>query len=479
MATLVDKLTASGGTESAGFLNDIVVQLWPHINVAASKMTKDIVEPMFATLLPGPLATLHFVKIDLGKIPMQFSEVDVHKTDNEGIKLDMDLDWEGTCDIELEGKMIPKLGIERVHLKGRLSILLCPLTNIIPLIGAAQVTFINPPTLKLDFTDAANIADCFLIEKAVRKVILGIIGSMAVLPNRYLVKLDTNNDWFKTYQYHLGVLRLTVEKATGITGPKMSGAKKLLNKIIEDVPDCFCSVSVGSEEPWRTSVKNNEYNPTWNETHDFLITDYEQNIVIDVQDDDVVGDDDIGIASTSIKEILLKGGIHELDLIHKGERTSAKVTLHAQFFNLTSHNGALSATDSQGEGQICGLATVLVASALGLQGNRDELNPSVKISWGTSEFRTPAKTYSPGIDIFNPSFDTAFNIPVTTDMLNNASSFKIALMNKTDETGVVEIPFSDVIQAPGMVKAEYFDFGSGAAVKASISLRGLQHAALN
>lgn len=72
-------------------------------------MVKEIVEPMFATMLPGPLASLRFVKIDLGQVPMRFSEVDVHKTDNDGIKLDMDLDWEGTCDIELEGKMVPKL----------------------------------------------------------------------------------------------------------------------------------------------------------------------------------------------------------------------------------------------------------------------------------------------------------------------------------------------------------------------------------
>ncbi|KAF6802067.1 c2 domain-containing protein [Colletotrichum sojae] len=479
MAALVDKLTASGGTESAGFLNDIIVQLWPHINIAAGRMTKEIVEPMFEKMLPGPLATLKFVKIDLGHVPMRFSEVDVHKTDNDGIKLDMDLDWEGTCDIELEGKMVPKLGIEHVHLKGRLSVLLCPLTNIIPLIGAAQVAFINPPTLKLDFTNAANIADCFLIEKTVRKVILDIVAGMAVLPNRYLVKLDANNDWFKAYQPHLGVLRLTVEKATGITGPKKSGAKRLLDKIIKDVPDCFCTVNVGAEEQWRTSVKKDNHDPVWNETHDFLVADFDQTIALDVDDDDLVGDDDIGIACTTVKDILLNGGTHELDLIHKGEVTNAKITLHAEFFNFVPEVEALTAAESQGEGEICGLATVLVASALGLQGNRDELKPSVKVTWGASEFSTPVKAYSPGTDIFNPTFDSAFKIAATRDMLSNPSSFKIALMNSTDESGAVEIPFNEVLEAPGMVKAESFDVGSGATVRASISLRGLKHAPVN
>ncbi|KXH66392.1 C2 domain-containing protein [Colletotrichum salicis] len=474
MAGIVDKLTASGGTESAGFLNDIIEQLWPNINVAGCRMVKDIVEPMFATMLPGPLASLKFVKLDLGTVPMLVSEVDVHKVDNGGIKLDMDVIWEGKSDIELDGKMVPKLGIEHVHLQGRLSILLAPLTNIVPLIGAAQVAFINPPELKLDFTNAANIADWALVDKAVRKVILDIIASMAVLPNRYLVKLDSNNDYFRTYLPHLGALRLTIERAIGISGPKKSGAKRLLAKIVKDVPDCYAKVNVGAEEEWRTSVKKNDHDPEWNETHDFLVADYDQRIFIDVQDDDLGGDDDIGIATTTVKDILLNGGSQELALTHKDEPTDAKIVVHAKFYNFVDNAEVITTTQSENEHQIVGLATVLIASALGLQGQRDELNPSIKVTWGVKEFSTAAKTYTPGTDIFNPSFDQAFRIPVTADLLANPANFKISLLNKADETGAVEIPFQDVLQAPGLVKEESFDVGSGATVRASISLRGLQ-----
>lgn len=72
-------------------------------------MIKEIVEPMFAEMLPGPLAKLQFVKIDLGNIPLRVSAVDVHRTDNEGIKLDMDVVWEGDSDIDLDAHMVPKL----------------------------------------------------------------------------------------------------------------------------------------------------------------------------------------------------------------------------------------------------------------------------------------------------------------------------------------------------------------------------------
>jgi hypothetical protein len=72
-------------------------------------MVKEIVEPMFGTMLPGPLAKLHFVKLDLGDVPLQLSKVEVSKTEYQGIKLDLDVDWDGDCDIELEAHMIPKL----------------------------------------------------------------------------------------------------------------------------------------------------------------------------------------------------------------------------------------------------------------------------------------------------------------------------------------------------------------------------------
>ncbi|CAJ2509385.1 Uu.00g144110.m01.CDS01 [Anthostomella pinea] len=474
MAGLVDKLTASGGTESAGFLNDIIEQLWPNINVVGCKMVKDIVEPMFASMLPGPLASLKFVKLDLGRVPMRVSAVDVIKTDNGGIKLDMDVTWKGESDIELDGNMVPKLGIEHVHLKGRLSVLLAPLVNVIPLIGAAQVAFINPPELKLDFTGAADVADWGIVDKSIRKVILDIIASMAVLPNRYLVKLDSNNDFFKTYLPHVGALRLTIERAIGISGPKKSGAKRLLAKIVKDVPDCYCKAILGAEDEWRTSTKKNNKDPEWNETHDFLVADYDQRIFIDILDDDLGGDDDIGVASTTVRDILLGGGSQELALTHNNEPTDAKVTVRAKFFNFVNNADVITSARSENEGRIVGLATVLIGSVLGLQGQRDELNPSVKVTWGKKEFRTAAKSHSPGTDIFNPSFDQAFRIPVTADLLANPGHFKIALLNKADETGSVEIPFQQVLASPGLVREDSFDVGPGATVRASISLRGLQ-----
>lgn len=296
---------------------------------------------------------------------------------------------------------------------------------------------------------------------------------MAVLPNRFLVKLDASNDYFKTFQHHLGVIRLTIGAATGITGPKKSGAKRIFEKLVKDVPDCYCDVSLGAEGEWRTSTQNNHHDPEWNETHDFLVTDHDQCITIDVQDDDVGSDDDIGVAATTVKQILLAGGTQKLSLVHKGHPTESKLTVHAKFYNFVGDSDSISATEGQREGQICGLASVLIAGVAGLTGQPDELNPSVKVSWGDKEFATASKTYSPGTDIFNPAFDTAFRFPITADMIADPPSFQLKLMNGTTDSGSHEVPFASVADAPGMDLVEDFDVGSGTTVRARVSLRGL------
>ncbi|KAI1171378.1 hypothetical protein F4777DRAFT_55281 [Nemania sp. FL0916] len=482
MSSLVDTLTASGGTESAeysGFLNDIIAQLWPNINVAGCKMIKDIVEPIFKSTLPGPLSSLYFSKLDLGPVPMHLSRVDVHKTEKEGIKLDVDLDWNGKSDIELDGHIVPKMGIEHIKLRGRFSVLLCPLTNIIPLIGALQVAFINPPTLKLEFTDAISIAELDIIERAIKKVILNILGGMLVLPNRMLVKLDPRNDWFKTYVPHVGIIRLTISAATGIQPHKKSGAKRLLQKLVKDVPDCYCNIAVGASEAWRTKTSKDQHDPVWDETHDFLVMDHDQVISIDVNDDDLGDDDDIGEATTTTRQILLEGGTQELKLVHKGQETDARVKIHAKFYELVADADSLAPAEGGGdggEGLFAGLATVLIASAHGLEGDHRQLNPSVRISFGSGrEFNTVAKTYTEGMDIFNPAFDTAFQIPLTAaDVAATDGVFKIALMDKAVEIGGCEVSFQEVKDAEGMLLEKGFDVGKGATVRASFSLRGMR-----
>lgn len=315
---------------------------------------------------------------------------------------------------------------------------------------------------------------------------MDVICSMAVLPNRYLYKLDTTSDWFKTYLPHLGVLRLTVEKATGLEYPKKTGGatgkiEGLLAKVgLKDVPDPFANVTVGAEPSFRSKTKDDCLEPVWEETHDFLIADYDQNVVIEVSDEDLGENDAMGKTTISVRK-LLQGGpqAQDLPLVRKDlPESKGRVTVRAQYFTFVDDANTLSAAQDAGEGEIIGLATVLIASAVNLQGKRDDLKPNVKVAWGKDPkqvFNTTTQTYYPGMDIFNPSFDQGFKFPITKGMLANPPGFEITLMNGTEETvGTVELPFEEVLNAEGCIKGGELDVGGGVQVRAQISVRGLQ-----
>jgi Ca2+-dependent lipid-binding protein len=298
---------------------------------------------------------------------------------------------------------------------------------------------------------------------------------MMVLPNRFLVKLDTNNDYFKAYHYPLGMVRITVDKAWGFAEEATSKTKKLFSKLTRASPDCYAKVEVGAEAAWKTSTKNNTTTPTWGETHDFVVSDFHQCITVDVEDHDVGSDDQVGIGITTVRDIILAGGKQELALVRKGEETDGKVAISAEFFHFAADGGSFSASAHAGDGRLCGLATVLVAGALGIKGAREQLGPSVVVSWGDKhKFQTAVKADAAGTDINNPTWDQGFRIPLTSDVVGAKASFRIALMDKKNELGFVEVPYEKVLKAPDMILQDKFDVGGGATVRASICLRGVQ-----
>ena len=293
---------------------------------------------------------------------------------------------------------------------------------------------------------------------------------MAVLPNRFLVKLDINADWFKTYHHPLGFLRLTVESGSKL-GQDKEG-KSFFKKLTHDVPDCFVKVLVSPEGEWRTKTVVNNRDPEWNETHDFLISDHDQQIELDIDDDDTASDDDIGIAVTTVKKLLLDGGKQELSLTHKDEPIEGKIKLHAEFLQFVPDASSLKKQEAGTQG----LLTVLVASALGIQGQRQDLKPSVAVTWGTNVFRTAVKTDMLGTDIHNPAFDQAFRVPLMAGSIDGAAPVRIALMDGNNEKGSVEVSLDEVLAAPDLTLQKDFELGGagGAVVRAAVVLRGLE-----
>lgn len=466
MSAAVAASLASGGVESVGFLNDIVAQLWDHINVAGSKMIKDIVEPLFKELLPGPLKSLHFTRINLGKTPIKFDNIDVHSRTENSIRLNVDISWNGDSDIDLKASIIGSLGVEKVKIKGRLSVLLCPLVDHLPLITAMQAAFINPPEMSLDFTGVADIADLSIIDDTIRKVILDIIASILVLPNRLLIKIDPANDYFKTYQPQLGFIRVTVLNGKGFVTPK---------GFFKDIPDVYCNVRLGALPVWTTTTQNNTLSPHWNESNDFLLSDHDQELTFDVLDDDLTGDDKLGSGKITVGKLLLAGKHADIPLVAKGKNTGAKIAIKCEIYEFVPDLASFTDPNHLAKDRMCGMITIIVANARKVPGDRLEIMPHVKVRYGSKDFDTPMLTDMPGIDTNNPDFDCPFRIPLNVETAKAKDKFSFTLMERQSELATLEVAYDDVVAAPGhCLNMVHKKLDNGSSISIGITVAGIK-----
>lgn len=79
-----------------------------------------------------------------------------------------------------------------------IEVIVRPLLPRLPLVGAVQFGFINPPTVDFTLTGVAAWADFELFKSTFRRVADQVIAMMFVLPNRVAFKMDPRLD-FLTY----------------------------------------------------------------------------------------------------------------------------------------------------------------------------------------------------------------------------------------------------------------------------------------
>lgn len=219
---------------------------------------------MFAEMmLPGPMATLRFTKIDLGKVPIKLDNIFVHDVKDGALRFNLEFHWETQgCEISMKADYIGSFGVKSIKLAGRMSFLLKPLTNVLPIVSAIQYGFINPPELELNYSGLAQIADFSIVEKKIKAILNETLAGMIVLPNRMMYKMDPANNFFATYQPPIGIARVTLIVGNGFVEEKRSLRSA-------DVPDVYCVIKLGGKL-WKTSTIRDSLKPVWNESADFL-----------------------------------------------------------------------------------------------------------------------------------------------------------------------------------------------------------------
>ena len=449
--------------ENVNFLSDILNRLWPYIAAAGADMVRETVEPMFKEMMPGPLASLRFTKIDLGKAPILLDNVIVHELKNGNVQFDLDVTWDSDSDIQLKADFIGSFGVKSIKLSGRMTFLLKPLTNVLPIVSAIQYAFINPPELELDFTGLANIADFSIIDKTIRSIMQEVLASMVVLPYRMMYKMDLGSDFREFYQHPVGVARITCVRGRGFIVEK-----KMLGK--GDVPDVYCNIKLGCEQVWKTSTVKDNLSPEWNESKDFLLSDNDQIISLEAWDEDkgpLDSDDYLGTARVTVGEFLLAGKTMEVELQQDQQGTGAFVTLHCDMCRFTTTD--LSGLERpKNANQLGGLLTVIVTRALDLPLNKKDAASFVKVTHGSQEFVTGVVVDAPGYDATNPVYDIAFRVPLTAGTAKSA--VKLQLMNGDKVLGETVVEHADLVAAPNMTVMECRKVVGDASIEFCVSL---------
>ena len=451
--------------EHTNFLSDMLNRLWPHIAIAGADEIRATVEPMFKETMPGPLANLRFTKIDLGKVPIVLDNIVVHELRDGNVQFDLDITWDSDSDIQLKADYVGSFGVKSIKLDGRMTFLLKPLTNTLPIVSAIQYAFINPPFLELDFTGLANIADFSVIDRTIRGIMQDVMANMMVLPYRKLYKMDAASDFRMYYQGPVGVARITC-----VTGRGFVVEKKLIGK--DDVPDVYCTIALGQEQVWKTSSIKDNLSPIWNEAKDFLLSDNDQIVSIEAWDEDsgtLDADDYLGKASVSVADLLLAGKTMEVELQRDGNITGT-VTLHCEVFKFTASSLSL-LEGPKNENQLAGLLTIIVTRALDLPCEKKDAASCVKIIYGSQEFSTGVVVDEAGCDGCNPVYDAAFLVPLAVG--DSSHAIKMQVWNGDTKLGETVIQHGDLVASPNQTLMERRKVVGETAIEFSVSLMGV------
>lgn len=458
------------------FLSDVVARLWPYMGKAIAATVKESVEPSFKETLPGPLATLKFVKLDLGDVPLVIDNIlvrELQTVDDEGkaygsdqryLQFEWDITWQSDCDIQLATDKVAGLaaisfGVKTLTLSGRLQVIAKPLTSAaLPCIDAVQFAFVNPPKIELDFTGLANLADMKLsfggvnvvdIKGIVRGIVDDILSTTMVLPTRIYVPLGVDVDFRDIYapQYK-GMARVRLHSGRGFQIQKASSRFGS-----DDIPDVYVKMRVGVEPYFKSSVCKDNCNPVWDpdeEFSDFLVCAYRDQILeIQVWDEDtgvVDTDDHLGYAYVTLGQVLLeadRNGLFEIELMREGKRgcneepTGQFVTISLQKVPLTTKDlssmsrmavtqysstkdySKLTAKqikkhEKRDKHRVVGLATILVSHATNLPFNTEaEANTFVKVYTGCGPGKKEIGFTPPIPGSLNPQYMTPICVPMT------------------------------------------------------------------
>jgi len=257
--------------ERVAWLNKIIEILWPYAGHYVQDFVKEHIEPLVQEKVTKILSnkfsgSFKFTNMILGDKPFVIKGIKVYDqsitSSRREIIMDMEVSYSGDCDFQVAMSMF-KAGIKDLQFHGTLRVVMKPLVTKIPLIGALQIFFLKPPEIDFNLTNVANFLDFPAFKEPLLKVVIEILSSMMVLPNKFPLKLISGiSDVLLNFPEPKGVIKLNLIEANNLE--KKDG---LLGN-----SDPYAIITVGSDT-FTSKTINSTTKPIWNFNCKFIIED--------------------------------------------------------------------------------------------------------------------------------------------------------------------------------------------------------------
>lgn len=438
------------------WLNKFIETMWPYLDKAICKTVKNIAGPIIAEQIPKyKIDSVEFEALSLGSLPPTFQGMKVYLTEEKELIMEPSMKWAGNPNITVVAKAFGlKASVQVVDLQvfACPRITLKPLVPTFPCFAKILVSLMEKPHvdfgLKLLGADAMSIPGLY---RFVQELIKDQVANM------YL--------WPKTLEVPIMDPAKAMKRPVGILSVKVVRAMKLKKKDLLGASDPYVKLKLTEDKlpSKKTTVKQKNLNPEWNEEFNLVVKDPEsQALEINVFDWEQVGKHDkMGLNVVPLKQLTpeeLK--VMTLDLLKnmdpndaQNEKSRGQIVLELMYKPFTDEEMPKETEDSnavekapEGTPDGGGLLAVIVHEAQDLEG-KHHTNPQVRLLFRGEERRTKPvkKNRDPR---WEEEFQFTLDEPPTNDRIHVevvSTSSRMGLLHPKEALGYVDINLSDVV----------------------------------
>ncbi|XXG75020.1 hypothetical protein AAC387_Pa07g3613 [Persea americana] len=265
------------------WLNKFLEKMWPYLDKAICKTVKEITKPIIAENIEKyKIESVEFESLTLGSLPPTFPGMKVYITEEKELIMEPSLKWAGNPNVTVAVRAFGlKATVQVLDLQvfAAPRITLKPLVPCFPCFAKILVSLMEKP--HVDFGLKLLGADVMSIPGLYRYVQEMIKDQVA---NMYL--------WPKTLEVQIMDPSKALQSPVGILNVKVIKAMKLKKKDLLGKSDPYVKLKLtGDKLPAKkTTVKQSNLNPEWNEEFSMTVRDPEsQDLELEIYDWEQVG----------------------------------------------------------------------------------------------------------------------------------------------------------------------------------------------